>query len=141
MTFLFFFFFLSSFHWNTEKMVMLTVLLALLTPFLSQGASLQLYSVSYDKILNVINVEGGYSGGCVDHEWELKTNRICTKSIPSQQTALLVDRSTEIDNCEAFLSESLQFNATPFIQACGRPTYLKIHTGFGQDMEVLIERE
>lgn len=119
--------------------VIVRVLFSLLALSSVGATSLELYEVSYDKVENIITIEGGYGGGCVEHEWDLNMNNICMKSSPSQQTALLYDKVTEMDNCEAFLSRSLTFDATPYIDACGKPTYLTIENEFGQKKKVLID--
>jgi hypothetical protein len=119
------------------RVSLLLVLLAPITCF-ATATQFRVASVSYDKAAAIINISGDYGGGCFQHDWDLKIHGVCSPSYPSKQTAVLFDKSMKEDYCEAIVKKHLQFDATPFIEACGKPTYLKIKS-YGQYSVVLID--
>ncbi|MFW7381130.1 MAG: hypothetical protein ACOH5I_20110 [Oligoflexus sp.] len=79
---------------------------------------------------NQISVTFTYTGGCAEHYFQLQMSPICTRSIPQQCIAEIVEPTPVRDDCEALISETKTFAVDEFYTA--QDTILKIRSGKDQ---------
>lgn len=77
------------------------------TPQHNDGYTIQRASISKDVITIVVQ----YSGGCKNHEFELKGSKMWLKSLPPQK-GLTLEHNANGDNCREYITDTLQFDLT-----------------------------
>lgn len=76
--------------------------------FASTEALLRIKSGQFNSSTNTIDFIVQYSGGCKDHQFELKIGK-CRESFPVQCDAQLIDLVTD-DFCKALIVENVSIN-------------------------------
>jgi len=74
-----------------------------------------------------ISVTFSYSGGCAEHEFSLKTSPYCSRSMPQQCFAEILELEPVHDNCEAWITVTKTFELESYYTS--QDTILKIRTG------------
>lgn len=62
-----------------------------------------------DEVNKIIEVDVSYGGGCVAHEFKLKVNA-CQETFPVGCSVTVIDTTTEVDMCEAYISKTIKFS-------------------------------
>jgi hypothetical protein len=58
---------------------------------------------------DILKIVFSYSGGCLDHSFDLYTHAAMVKTLPPKFNLYLVDHQRE-DNCRQLMQDSLYFN-------------------------------
>lgn len=76
---------------------------------------------------NQLSITYSYSGGCAEHSFALEIAGYCSRSLPQQCPAELVEIDPVADDCEAYITKTEIFEiAEAFTQ---QPTILQLHSG------------
>lgn len=74
------------------------------------NAAYEIKSLTVDG--DVLEIIVSYSGGCKEHQWALKCNKMFKKSLPPQKD-LTLEHNNNDDNCRGWKTDTLKFDVSP----------------------------
>jgi hypothetical protein len=75
-----------------------------------KGDPLQINSITINE--DTLTISVSYSGGCEQHNFDLFAAKAIMKSLPVQ-AQLILAHDANGDNCEAWITQTLDFNLSP----------------------------